>query len=348
MADQLTQLVETVVDHVAQARPLCIQGGTSKSFLGEPMDGELAVLETAGHSGIISYEPAELVLRARCGTRIAELVEALAGEGQVLGFEPPAFDGAATLGGTIASGISGPKRPWYGAARDFVLGVGLITGQGEHLEFGGQVMKNVAGFDVSRLMCGAMGTLGVITDISLKVLPAPQQELTLVQELSRERAHKAMLAIANQSIPVSGCCHFEGRFYVRLSGTEAGVSAAADAIGGDVISTTPWRSLANASLPVLAGASRLWRISVPATSPELLGEAGVIDWAGAQRWLVDPPFDPRQRISSGHASLYRAPADETRARFQPLSPVARRLHTELKRRLDPGGIFNPGRLYREL
>ena len=348
MADLIDTLVETVAQHVDAVRPLQIQGGLSKAFLGEPVMPATDVLDVSEHSGIISYEPAELVLRARSGTRIAELIETLAGEGQVLGFEPAGFDGAATLGGTIASGLSGPKRPFYGAARDFVLGVGLITGQGEHLAFGGQVMKNVAGFDVSRLMCGAMGTLGVMTDISLKVLPAPQMEITLLQEVDRLRAHKTMLALANQSIPISGCCHFEGRLYVRLSGTEAGVRAAADAIGGDTTPATPWRGLANLGLPRLAGAERLWRISVPATSTELLQEAEVIDWAGAQRWLVDPPFDPRQQLSNGHASLYRAPGEDDTPRFHPLAPVAWRLHTALKRQLDPHGIFNPGRLYREL
>ena len=217
MGDMVSDLVTQVREHAANQQPFRIQAGGSKGFMGEIMAPDLPAVDVSLHSGVISYEPKELVLRARAGTRIAELRELLAGEGQIAGFEPPDFGGGATLGGTVSAGISGPRRPWSGAVRDFVLGAAVITGQGEHLEFGGQVMKNVAGFDVSRLVTGAMGTLGIITDVSLKVLPAPERETTLVQSLDVHQAHRTMQALSNQSIPLSATCYLDGRLYIRLS-----------------------------------------------------------------------------------------------------------------------------------
>ncbi|HKI73934.1 MAG TPA: glycolate oxidase subunit GlcE [Pseudomonadales bacterium] len=345
MTDVTSALVESVGEYVRTNQPVRIRGGDSKLFLGETMAPDLPVLDVSGHCGIVSYEPEELVLRARCGTRIAELQSLLASEGQMLGFEPPDFDGVATLGGTIAAALSGPRRPWFGAARDFVLGAGIITGEAEHLSFGGQVMKNVAGFDVSRLTCGAMGTLGVITDVSLKVLPAPRAALTLAQELDAASAHRTMVAVAGQSLPVSATCWFGGRLYIRLSGSEAGVKAAAEKLGGEPAEDI-WSDVMHLRLAGLPGAKYLWRVSVPQDSIEFLDRSAMIEWGGAQRWLVDPDFDPREGLDRGHATLFKAPNDTTVSRFTPLSGEVLKLHGRLKKTFDPRDIFNPGRLYR--
>lgn len=348
MPDIAAELVSRVRDHAAAGQPLRIEAGGSKAFLGERMQADIPVLDLKPHQGVIAYEPKELVLRARAGTRLDELREMLSREGQMLGFEPPEFDGSATLGGTVAAGLSGPRRPWTGAVRDFVLGAGLITGTGEHLEFGGQVMKNVAGFDVSRLVCGAMGTLGIITDISVKVLPLPPVEATLMQQLDPAQAHRRMLALSNQSLPVSAVCYVGGRLYVRLSGSEAGVRVAIEKIGGEALETEVWRDLANLKLGALQTAKRLWRLSLPKTSTALLEQSCVIDWAGALRWLADPPQDPRQLLDAGHATLFRAPDEDVTSRFTPLAGMVLRLHHNLKQTFDPAGIINPGRLYRDL
>lgn len=344
--DVAADLAAAVREYAGRGQCARVCGGDSKRFLGEPSGADLPVLDVTAHRGIISYEPKELVLRARAGTPIAALNAALAEAGQMLGFEPPDYDGRATLGGTIAAAMSGPRRPWSGAARDFVLGVGLITGEGHHLGFGGQVMKNVAGFDVSRLVVGSMGTLGIITEVSLKVLPAPQQQLTLVQELDVAAAHRTMLALSNQSLPLSGTCYLEGRLYVRFAGSAAAVRVAVERTGGEVATRDVWRDAAHFKLAPLAAAQRLWRVSVPQAATELLRESAVIEWGGSQRWLVDPGFDPRQRLSAGHATLVRAPADDSEPRFQPLTPALKQIHERLKHTFDPAGVFEPGRLYR--
>lgn len=348
MADLLQPLMEEIRSCVETGRGIRIAAGGSKGFLGERQPADLHELDVSGHQGVISYEPKELVLRARAGTPLAELRQLLASEGQLLGFEPPDFGEPATLGGAVAAGTSGPRRPWAGAVRDFVLGAGLITGQGEHLKFGGQVMKNVAGFDVSRLLCGAMGTLGVITDVSLKVLPAPKAETTLVREMSVADAHRAMIAVSNTAMPVSATCYANGRLSVRLSGSEAGVKVAAEKLGGDIVGNEFWDEVANLRIEALAVATRLWRLSVPRTSTALLGESQVIEWGGALRWLADPQADPRQALDEGHATLYRAPKEDQVPRFTPLTGVLLRLHHRLKQTFDPAGIMNPGRLYRDL
>ncbi|MGD8811699.1 MAG: glycolate oxidase subunit GlcE, partial [Thioalkalispiraceae bacterium] len=224
----MTDLTETIQAQVAEAvnnhQPLRIEGGNSKAFYGRELTGE--TLSLAEHSGIIDYEPAELVITARGGTPLAEIEAALAAQNQMLAFEPPAFGKRATLGGTIACGFSGNRRPYAGAARDYVLGCKLINGHAETLSFGGQVMKNVAGYDVSRLMTGAMGTLGVLLEVSLKVLPSPAREVTLVQQLSVEQALLKMNQLAGQSIPLSAGVYYDGHLYLRLSGAEQAVSQA--------------------------------------------------------------------------------------------------------------------------
>lgn len=325
-------LAASVSEFVENGQRFVIAGGGSKS---RPDESGLPCLDTAAWQGIISYEPSELVLRAKAGTRIADLKAALAAEGQVLAFEPPAFDGKATLGGTVATARAGSRRPYAGAVRDFVLGVGLVTGQGEYLEFGGQVMKNVAGFDVSRLMVGARGSLGVIADVSLKVLPAPVRTETRRLEMPRMAAHEKMLALAATPQPVTGLCHIDGAFFVRLAGSDAGVTALAESIGGEVVEG-PWEMLDH--YRQLPSASSLWRISVAAAADDFLESCDVMDWGGAQRWLADPQTIPSLEAGTGHASLARGDGVETVT----LSPVIAGIHRRLKKTFDPAGLVNPG------
>ncbi len=397
MNQDLTQtLAARVAAAQAEGRPLRIQGGGTKTWLGRAVDGEPLVV--AGHRGILSYEPTELVITARAGTPLAEIQAALAERGQWLAFEPPHFSpatgladdplypgagagargkadggaeagagdkadggldvgaggqadggadagrhpnahagslpGKATLGGTIACGLSGPARPYTGAARDFVLGVRIINGKGEVLRFGGEVMKNVAGYDLSRLMAGAQGTLGVLLDVSLKVLPRPAVELTLVFDLSPAEAIRRFNQWAGQPLPLSAACHDGERAHVRLAGNEAAVRAAQARLGGEVLAGEAesfWRAVRELRHPFFrqgsaylpgtdyqqamayqkgtasqTGAAPLWRLSLPPTAPHdpALGPQ-FIDWGGALRWVhSEDPLWPVAQAAGGHASRY--------------------------------------------
>lgn len=328
-------------------RPLRIVGGGTKDFYGGVADGD--VLAVADHRGIVSYEPTELVITARGGTPLADIEATLAEQHQMLGFEPPYFGDGATLGGTIACGFSGPRRPYVGSARDFVLGSRIINGRGEVLVFGGQVMKNVAGYDVSRLMVGALGTLGVLLDVSLKVLPRPEQETTVALALTPEQALATMSELQGRSLPLTGCYHDTDTLYVRLAGSSATVKAAHAKIGGEVTATGAerWRDLREHRLPFFSGDTPLWRLSLPpaATPPHLPGR-WLLDWGGAQRWLnTDAPassiFDAA-RLLGGHATLFRG-GDRNGQIFQPLPDALVRLHRQLKQAFDPRGMLNRGR-----
>jgi glycolate oxidase FAD binding subunit len=327
---------------------LRLRGAGTKDFYGEGLAGE--VLDLRPWRGILDYEPSELVITVRCGTSLSEVEAALAAHGQFLAFEPPAFGADPTLGGVIAAGLSGPRRMFAGAARDFVLGTRLLTAQGELLRFGGQVMKNVAGFDVSRLLCGSLGILGVITEVSLKVLPRPRLEETLCLELSAAEAVAAFNRWAGLPLPLSGAAWSQGRAWVRLSGAPAAVRAARQQIGGDLIAATLaddfWSALRHCQLPVFA-AEGLWRLAVPpATPPLALPGEPLIDWGGALRWYANPPDGVAVRAvaesAGGTAQCWRgAPPG---ARFHPLPSALATLHRRLKERFDPGRVFNPGRL----
>lgn len=316
-------------------------------------------MDLSGHRGILNYQPKELVLTARCGTSVREIEDTLARQGQMIPFEPPrlisdAHPDGATLGGTIACGLSGPARPYAGAARDLVLGTRLLTARGEVMRFGGEVMKNVAGYDLSRLMTGAFGTLGILLDVSIKVMPIPAATRTLVQEASPEAAIERMTRWAGRPLPISATCADGERLWVRLSGNHEGVTAALAQIGGEALEDDEAEQLWDARLreqrhPFFAGDAPLWRLSVPPTTPPLaLSGAQLIEWGGAQRWLRDT--DSAQRIRAlaaavgGHATLYRG-GDHSEEVFQPLSPGLLALHRALKKAFDPDGIFNPGRLY---
>ncbi len=349
----VTKDIQEAVRRAASARTvLRIRGGDTKAFYGRANDG--TGLELGAHRGIVSYEPTELVINARTGTRLVELEAALAEQGQWLPFEPPHFGDGATLGGSVACGLSGPARPYTGAIRDFVLGITCINGRGERLAFGGQVMKNVAGYDVSRLMTGAMGTLGVLLEVSLKVLPRPEHELTLALSVDASTAIATMTAWAAQPLPISASCYDGELLRVRLSGTESGVRSARAKIGGDEVGNGAafWLQLREHRLPFFAQGEALWRLSVrPATRAPTLDGKWLIDWGGAQRWLITelPAEAVRQEASGagGHATLFRG-GDHSGEVFHPLSPTLRILHRRLKEAFDPERIFNPGRLYSDL
>jgi glycolate oxidase FAD binding subunit len=344
----LEELRERVLTAVRTRRPLRLRGAGSKDFYGESLAGE--VLELAAWRGIVDYEPSELVITARCGTPLSELEDVLAARDQFLAFEPPAFDADPTIGGVIATGLSGPRRMYAGGARDFVLGTRLLNGEGELLRFGGQVMKNVAGFDVSRLLCASLGTLGVITEVSLKVLPRPRAEATVRFELPAAAAVDAFNRWAAQPLPLSAAAWWRGAAWVRLSGAPPAVRAARERIGGELIAETEardfWESVRHCRHPLFLGRV-IWRLSVPpAAAPPDLPATVLIDWGGAVRWYADIPEDvpvrARAAAAGGTALCWRGAAPGKR--FHPLAPAVERLNRRLKERFDPHGVFNPGRL----
>jgi len=332
--------------------PLSIRGGNSKSFYGRETSGE--ILSLGDYRGIIDYTPSELVISVRAGTPLSDLESTLEKEGQMLGFEPPRFGDSATLGGTIACGLSGPRRPYTGAARDFVLGVNCINGKGELLRLGGRVMKNVAGYDLSRTLTGSLGTLAVLLDIHIKVLPRPESEVTLHQACSAESAVQRCNRWAGLPLPLSGTCHADGRLYVRLSGMNRGVQAAAAKIGGEPLANGEqfWQQLREHQLPFFSGEKPLWRLSVPATASTFEPAAeSLLDWGGAQRWIrSNLQADNLRSIAGsagGHATLFRG-GDQGAGVFHPLQPPMLALHQRLKQSFDPAGILNPGRMYPDL
>ncbi len=350
MPDLSGELRERVLAAAGDGTPLTIVGGSSKAFLGRLTQGEALALD--GHDGIVSYEPTELVVTARAGTSLAELESTLAGQGQMLPFEPPHLGAGATIGGTVAAGLSGPRRPYAGAARDFVLGTRVLNGKGEDLGFGGQVMKNVAGYDVSRLMVGAMGTLGVLLEVSLKVLPAPGETRTLAFETGPGEAIEQMNRWAGEPLPLSAACHDGTRLLVRLAGTPNGVATAAGQLGGETLAEDPWPSIREQTHPFFAGEEPLWRVSVPPGAPMLdLPGTQLLDWGGALRWVRGPLDAARVRAAAstagGHATVFRG-GERTGDVYHPLDPVLARLHGRVKDAFDPDRILNRGRMYAEL
>lgn len=335
----------------ADGRALRFRGGGSKDFYGRTPVGE--VLDTREHAGIVAYEPTELVVTVRAGTPLCELEALLAGEGQMLPFEPPTF-GVATVGGCVAAGLSGPRRLAAGGVRDYVLGVKIINGRGEVLSFGGQVMKNVAGYDVPRLMAGSLGTLGLLLEVSLKVLPRPVAEASLRFALDERSALERLNTWGGQPLPVSASAWQDGVLTLRLSGADAAVQAAVARLGGEQLDSAEaaayWLGLREQTTPLLAGdVAPLWRIALPTTAAPL-GLPGVqlIEWGGGLRWLRGDiaMADARARATAlgGHATLYRSGARDGQV-FQPLEAPVLAIHSRLKNAFDPAGIFNPGRLY---
>jgi glycolate oxidase FAD binding subunit len=362
--------LKLLTDRVHAARAagaqLCIRGGGSKDFYGEEPQGE--VLDTRVLEGISSYEPTELVVTARCGTSLAELEALLATKNQCLPFEPPHFgdagrrlnDRGATVGGMVAAGLSGPSRAAVGSVRDHVLGATMLNGQGEVMSFGGQVMKNVAGYDVSRLLAGSMGTLGVILEVSLKVMPIMPATVTLRLEMDQASALAKLNEWGGMPLPLNATAWWDGNLIVRLRGALAAVQAARVRLGGDLVEhefAGPfWEGLRHhddeffigAHAAVASGAS-LWRVSVPSVAaPLALSGEQLIEWGGAERWLCSamPAAAVRDAAAKagGHATLFAA-RDKSPGAFAPLLSPLDRIHRELKKSFDPAGIFNPGRLY---
>ncbi|MYM70698.1 glycolate oxidase subunit GlcE [Duganella sp. FT134W] len=330
---------------------LRLRGGGTKDWYGQALDGEL--LDTRANSGVISYEPTELVITARCGTPLAEIETLLAQHHQMLAFEPPRFGPESTIGGVVATALSGPRRASAGAVRDFVLGAVLMDGRGEVLRFGGQVMKNVAGYDVSRLLAGSLGTLGLILEVSLKVLPLPLREASLRFEMSEIDALARLNEWAGQPLPISASCWHRGVLTLRLSGADAAVEAAQRRLGGQPLAEADaanfWAALRDQTHAYFSGGS-VWRMSVPShASAIILRGEQLIEWGGSQRWLKVDDADAESirrtvAASGGHASLFRG-GDKSVGVFHPLAPAVAKIHERLKQSFDPAGIFNPGRMY---
>ena len=369
ISQQLQQQIQQAYDQPQnQATALRIIGGNSKAFYGRA-DDRLASAETldvSAHQGVLSYEPTELVITARAGTPLAEIEKLLNDNGQMLPFEPPAFADTATIGGTIACNLSGPRRAYAGAARDFLLGCKIINGKAEILSFGGEVMKNVAGYDVSRLMAGAMGTLGVLLEVSLKVLPKAEIESTQIFHCSSAEALEKMHAWSLTPLPLSASCFHDSVLHIRLSGSSEAVKAAVNSIGGETIedsngnATQFWQDLKEQRLAFFNTDKALWRLSI-ASDIESLGlpaecneDDCLYEWGGALRWLKSnvtaETIQQAAAASDGHATLFRQPEpdQERRVVFQALSPGLLRIHKNLKQAFDPKDILNPGRLYPEL
>jgi glycolate oxidase FAD binding subunit len=342
-------LAERVRAASATRTPLRIVGGDTKAFYGRLVAAE--PLDVSGYRGVVDYEPSELVITARGGTPISEIEALLAQRGQRLAFEPPVLGPASTLGGVVASGFAGPRRPFAGAVRDSVLGVTVLNGKGEALRLGGTVFKNVAGFDSFRLMAGALGCLGVLLDISLRVAPIPAAELSRSFDLAWPTAQVWLTALMRRPLPLSGAAHDGQRLHLRLSGPEGALESAAAELGGEPTPLSFWEDLRHRRTGVLT-APRLWRLSVSRTAPltELPGEA-VRDWAGAEIWLAsDAATDRIRRLAEGaggHATLYRGAAPDEEV-FTPLPIPLLALHKRLKAAFDPAGVFNPGRMYEGL
>ena len=386
MDSELRRITERVRAALTHGTALRIRAGGSKDFYGQSLQGE--VLDVSAWRGIVSYEPSELVVTVRAGTTLQELQAALAEKGQCLAFEPPCFGrdaagvSAATCGGMVAAGLSGPARASAGAVREFVLGLTLLNGRAELLTFGGQVIKNVAGYDVSRLMVGAMGTLGVLTEISLKVLPRAPAEATLTcAGLDQQTALSLLHRWGAQPLPLNASCWLmetsadspRGHLYLRLRGAAAAVEAACprmltdlQALGGEAArmdnaqAAPDWNACRDQTLPFFRAPALelgLWRLSVPQTAPALeLPFPTLVEWHGGQRWLWAPLSalgQLRQCAAAvgGTATLFRAPTSadaEAIQRFSPLQSALGRIHKQLKHEFDPAGIFNRGRMYIDL
>jgi glycolate oxidase FAD binding subunit len=371
--DAEQDLIAQVNDARGSGSPRIIRGNGTKDFYGNPPRAD-RMLDCSGHRGIVAYEPTELAITVRAGTPLADVEALLAENGQQFPFEPPGFavaaaDGTtkgATIGGMVAAGLSGPRRPYAASVRDAVLGVRLLNGQGQALDFGGRGMKNVAGYDVSRLMAGSLGVLGVLLTLSLKVAPVPVGRMTLVREQSLEDALALMRGWARRSLPITATAWADGRLYARICGSDEGLAETREVVGGDLLddADTFWDDLREQRHAFFAGDAPLWRLSVPPATPAAAiaepgaekspGAAQLIEWGGALRWLRgERPAGELRAIAKnagGHATLFRtgsatAPADGV---FTPLDPVVLRLHRNLKQAFDPAGIFNPGRLHPEL
>lgn len=347
----ITALIDQIQHVAAHQRTLVIRGSGSKDFYGGDSPG--ATLDVAAHRGIIDYAPSELVLTARAGTPLSEIEQVLSENNQMLAFEPPHFGAHATLGGCIASGLSGPRRAYSGSVRDFVLGVGMLDGRGQQLKFGGQVMKNVAGYDVSRLMSGSLGTLGVLLDVSLKVLPRPAAMLSVRFASDQQSAIQRVNAWAGQALPLSATCWQDDQLSIRLEGTQRAIQAASSSLGGELIEDDVafWHDIREQRAAFFKSSLPRWRLSVPSNAVALkLEGAQLIEWGGALRWLHSNAMSDEIRHATeavgGQATLFRG-GDKRSRIFHPLPPALLAIQRRIKHSFDPHGIFNPHRMFQE-
>ena len=354
MKAALRSLVERVQAAGAECSPLLIRGGGTKDFYGNTPRG--TVLDTRVLHGIIAYEPHELVITAFAGTPLAEIESALHAHGQMLAFEPPHFGSSATIGGCVAAWLAGPRRAsagyTCGSVRDFLLGARLLNGHGDVLSFGGTVIKNVAGYDVARILAGSLGILGVIVDVSLKVLPRPVCETTLRFEMDEITALQRLNSWGGEPLPISASAWSDGTLSVRLSGARAAVRSACVRLGGEEIVAEAedfWRGIREQDATFFASDAPLWRVSLPSTAGPIGVDAPqLIEWGGSLRWLRTtlPAQELRQCAQrlGGHATLFRG-GDRSQDVFTPLTPAVAAIHQRLKAQFDPQRIFNPGRLF---
>jgi glycolate oxidase FAD binding subunit len=358
MDEGTEQLVETVRAAASGRRALCIRAGGTKDFYGNTPRGEQ--LDPRAARGLVAHDPSELVVTARAGTPLEDIEALLASHGQMFAFEPPHFGSGATLGGCVAAGLGGPRSASAGSARgairDSVLGVRLIDGRARLLRFGGTVIKNVAGYDVSRVLAGSLGILGVIVELSLKVVPRPRYEATLRFECDEASALGRMNDWGCEPLPLSASAWSDGELTLRLSGSQAAVAAARVRLGGEELDAKwaagYWTALREQQVSFFSGPLPLWRLSLPSVAEPIgTGESQLIEWGGAVRWLRSdlPAAELRRRAMSlgGCATLFRG-GDRSQGVFAPLSPPVARIHGALKAEFDPCGIFNPGRLVTDL
>lgn len=352
MKEKLDSIKKHVLNAVEQSEPLKIVGGNSKAFLGRATTGIL--VDVSAYRGIISYEPTELYITARAGTLLSDINNTLTENGQMLAFDPPNVTDKTTIGGVVATGLSGSRRPYSGSVRDYILGIRCINGLGKDLSFGGQVIKNVAGYDLSRLMTGAFGTLGIILEVSLKVVPIPEVEITCCASMTKAKALATMLELSAQAIPISASCYDGEVLFVRLSGNEHSVKATSKKIELDREEQdfNLWNELRDFKAPIFNSDINTWRLSVPTTANPDIGDAPfLVDWGGGLYWLnserpAKEIFDLAREVG-GSAMLFRG-ADQNQESFQPLSQGLLSLHKGLKKAFDPHGIFNPGKMYASL
>lgn len=367
--DLTDQLVSQVQSAYQNRQALAIQGNGSKLFLIHQVPGQR--LSTASHQGIVNYLPSELTITVRSGTLLSDLKEVLTENGQMLAFEPPQFSANATIGGTIAAGLSGPSRPFTGSARDFVLGCKIINGRGELLQFGGEVMKNVAGYDLSRLVTGSYGSLGLILEVSLKLLPLPSREQSISFSLQLNQFAHQVQRLLLSGYPITAACYLDGQAYIRLAGSEKGVASSYQEISQllskqkfqpQEINNLFWSELNEQQLSFFDQTQPLWRLSLPGKTENFeryisAEDKQLIDWGGALRWFYSNQSADKIRSDAqslgGHAQLFRGnemDSDELKnvPKQQPLTPAIMKIHQQIKRAMDPHLILNHGCLYPEL
>lgn len=347
--DNKDQIRNAVVSAINAKTAVRLQAGNSKQFYGNECSGEPLELNT--HTGIVDYEPSELYITVRCGTPLREIESTLLQQNQMLPFEPPHFGENATIGGTIACGLAGPRRPYAGAVRDSVLGTHIINGKGEYLRFGGQVMKNVAGYDVARLMCGALGTLGIIMQVSLKVIPLPRAEITLRFDFNESEALAKMHQWAQMDLPITATYFEENNLYVRIDGIESTLRKVNQTLGGEELNDCKsfWHSVKEQERDFFNSSTPLWRLSVPSNAKlGDIADKSIIEWNGGIRWIKSNDSDSdifaAASAVSGHATLFKS-IDKPQDCFQPLKSKLSALHINVKRAFDPNNIINPGKMY---